>query len=295
MAGRVAASLVTSAVRRSVAQILAHEPLVRLDAPVPGGDSAVHRMRVGCRRLRSDLRTFAPLVDRRWSVPLRAELRWLAGLLGGARDAEVQRARLWATAGADPAHPLDPAAVAALDGLLAARRAAAHRAVLAGLDTARYAVLAGRLAAAAEHVPLADAAFAPVSRRKLVRRPLRHLRRGRRDVPGTRDLTPASPDVDWHGVRISAKRARYAAEAVGLRRLARALVELQDLLGEHQDAVVAAALWQALGREHPEVAVTCGRLVERESAAARAARTALMVLLRSGRRRRRPPARPGSR
>ncbi|MDI1459526.1 CHAD domain-containing protein [Catellatospora sp. KI3] len=273
MAGEAAAGLVTAAVRRSVAQILTHEPLVRLDAPLPGGDSPVHRMRVGCRRLRSDLRTFAPLLDQRWSSPLRAELRWLAGLLGGARDAEVQRARLWSTAAADPAHPLDPADVAALDRLLAARRAAAYDEVLAGLDTARYAALAERLAAASAHVPLSDAAFVPVSPAKSVRRPLRHLRRGRHGAPAARDLTASSPDVDWHGVRISAKRARYAAEAAGLRRRARVLAELQDLLGEHQDAVVAAALWQRLGREHGALAVACGRLAEREFAAARAVRT----------------------
>ncbi|MBV1848687.1 CHAD domain-containing protein [Catellatospora tritici] len=273
MAGQAAASLVAAAVRRAVAQILTHEPLVRLDAPLPDGDSAVHRMRVGCRRLRSDLRTFAPLVDQSWSVPLRAELRWLAALLGGARDAEVQRARLWATAAADPSHPLAPADVAALDGLLAARREAAYREVLAGLDTNRYAVLAGRLAAACAHLPLTDAAFATIHPADLVRRPLRQLRRGRHGVPGAPDLTVASPDVDWHGVRISAKRARYAAEAAGLGRRAKVLAKLQDLLGEHQDAVVAAALWQRLGRDHPELAVTCGRLAEREFAAARTVRT----------------------
>ena len=45
--------------------------------------------------------------------------------------------------------------------------------------------------------------------------------------------------------RIRAKRARYAAEAVApalgkaAKRFASAVADLQDLLGEHQDAVVA--------------------------------------------------------
>ena len=43
---------------RDIARIVAHDPLVRLRAPVGDDDTAVHQMRVGCRRLRSDLRTF---------------------------------------------------------------------------------------------------------------------------------------------------------------------------------------------------------------------------------------------
>jgi CHAD domain-containing protein len=48
-----------------------------------------------------------------------------------------------------------------------------------------------------------------------------------------------------HRVRILAKRARYAAEAVlpvfgkRARAFARAMAAVQDVLGEHQDAVVA--------------------------------------------------------
>ena len=43
---------------------LAHDPLVRLRASIGNGDTAVHQMRVGFRRLRSDLRTFEPLRGR---------------------------------------------------------------------------------------------------------------------------------------------------------------------------------------------------------------------------------------
>ena len=63
-----------------------------------------------------------------------------------------------------------------------------------------------------------------------------------------------------HALRIRAKRARYALEFLGDltgksgKRLVKRLVELQDLLGGHQDAVVAAeriaATWSAVRRPH---------------------------------------------
>ncbi|MHB8341436.1 MAG: CHAD domain-containing protein, partial [Mycobacteriales bacterium] len=96
-------------------------------------------------------------------------------------------------------------------------------------------------------------------------------------------LTRKAADARWHAARIRAKRARYAAEAVApalgapARRLALVAARLQDLLGEHQDAAVAAATWQDLAERHPgdpDLAFTAGRLVERERAAVRAARAA---------------------
>ena len=52
-------------------------------------------------------------------------------------------------------------------------------------------------------------------------------------------------DEDLHSVRIGAKRCRYAAEAVAptigkrARTFARAAADLQQVLGDHHDAVVA--------------------------------------------------------
>ena len=89
-----AGEVAVAAIRTAVDRILTHDPLVRLRSPVGDDDTAVHQMRVGCRRLRSDLRTFGVLLDRAWVGELRGELRWLADLLGAARDAEVLRKRL---------------------------------------------------------------------------------------------------------------------------------------------------------------------------------------------------------
>jgi CHAD domain-containing protein len=90
-----------------------------------------------------------------------------------------------------------------------------------------------------------------------------------------------APDAEWHEVRIRAKRARYAAEAVAgplggpAAEFARAVTTVQTLLGDHQDAVVAAGTWLSIAQSDPDdhtLAVTAGRLVERERAAVRRAR-----------------------
>jgi inorganic triphosphatase YgiF len=65
-----AGDAVTAMLRTDIGRVLAHDPLVRLRAEVGKGDTAVHQMRVGVRRLRSTLRTFAPLWVADWAAPL---------------------------------------------------------------------------------------------------------------------------------------------------------------------------------------------------------------------------------
>jgi inorganic triphosphatase YgiF len=72
-----------------VTQLRRLDPLVRRDVP-----DAVHKSRVAIRRLRSALATFRPLLNRGVTDPLRDELKWLGGVLGDARDAEVMHERL---------------------------------------------------------------------------------------------------------------------------------------------------------------------------------------------------------
>jgi CHAD domain-containing protein len=292
-----AASVVAAALRRSVARIVAHDPLVRLRATVGDDDTAVHQMRVGCRRLRSDLRTFAPLLARDWSAGLRADLGWLADALGAARDAEVLRARLRRTAAADPLADLDSAAVARIDADLAARHEDALQALDKVMTGERYHRLLDTLLEAATAPRLTDRAAEPaeVVLPGLVSKPWRRFAYGGDGVEGAGQLDPAGPDDTWHAVRISGKRARYAVEAVAdvlggaAPALARALAAVQDLLGEHQDAAVAAETWLAIAAADPDdhvLAVTAGRLAERERAAVRAARAGLPTAWRAASKRR---------
>ena len=98
------------------------------------------------------------------------------------------------------------------------------------------------------------------------------------------DLLDERPsDAELHQIRIHGKRARYAAElaepAVGRRAtrfLGKAKV-LQDLLGDHQDAVVAEATLRRLGQTtvSRRTAFVAGRLAERQRQSAAAVRRAL--------------------
>jgi CHAD domain-containing protein len=112
--------------------------------------------------------------------------------------------------------------------------------------------------------------------RELVRKPWKHLRNAVDDLPD-----PA-PDAALHQVRIRAKRARYAAEVVepafgkAARQFAKAVTEVQDVLGEHQDAVVASG-WlraNALSLGDPRAVYVAGELGAMERAAAEASRAA---------------------
>jgi CHAD domain-containing protein len=59
-------------------------------------------------------------------------------------------------------------------------------------------------------------------------------------------------DTEWHEARKAAKRVRYAAEAAApilgkpARRLIKQVKHIQELLGDHQDAVVARPVLREL-------------------------------------------------
>ena len=77
-------------------------------------------------------------------------------------------------------------------------------------------------------------------------------------------LPPNPSDDELHAVRIEVKRARYAAELGGDEPYVQAAKRLQDVLGEHQDAVVAIGELRNLAGRMPDAAVAAGRLSERE-------------------------------
>ena len=98
----------------------------------------------------------------------------------------------------------------------------------------------------------------------MIRRPWRRLKRA------ARALRSNSPDTEWHAVRIRAKHCRYAAEAVApvygrrAKRFAAAIAALQDLLGSHQDTVVAEAWLRDTGPSVPAACITAGELIAAE-------------------------------
>ena len=267
-----AAAAVRAAIASGVRRVILNDPRTRLGEMEP-----LHQMRVGTRRLRSDLRTFGPLLDPEWAQSLRGELGWLGGSLGAVRDLDVLTHRL-RREGAD----LSPR----LDGLLAAlerRRRRARAALLADLSSPRYVELLDRLVEAAGEPRLTGRAARPARTTlpPLVARSWRKLARAGRSVG------PESPDDELHRVRVLAKRARYAAEAVapalgggarkGATSFARRAADVQEVLGELQDSVVAAGTIEAYAAGRPDdaaLALAAGRMLERESRARAEARAA---------------------
>src|SRR5262249_57099898 len=63
-------------------------------ALVAGDGEGVHQMRVGLRRLRAAISLFAALLRDAQSAAIKAELKWLTGELGPARELEVLMQRV---------------------------------------------------------------------------------------------------------------------------------------------------------------------------------------------------------
>lgn len=266
-----AGDVIGRAIATSVERLIRHDAVVRLDIDPEG----VHQARVATRRLRSDLRTFAPLLDPGWVQATREELRWLGDVLGGARDTDVLLDRLRGRVEA-LSELEQPGGAVVLDALTVADKEA-HAAVLDALRGDRYAVLLDGLVAAANEPPMGPEASAPAKEvlPALARGPYRALRKAVR-AAGRDPL-----DESLHRIRIHAKRARYAAEAVApavgspALRFAEAAAELQRLLGEHQDAVVVAGwlrTWSA-GGASPDAAFAAGTIAGLERAQADALRS----------------------
>ena len=266
-----AAVAVRAAIARGVRRIMVNDARTRLGEMEP-----LHQMRVGTRRLRSDLRTFRDLVDAEWARSLRDELRWLGQALGDVRDMDVMLERLHAAA-----DDLEPD-LAGLFEQLEARREVARERLLGVLRGARYVKLLDRLVEAAAAPPLTAAADRPAGD-VLPRLAHRAWKKARR--PG-RELGGDSPDPDFHAVRKRAKQARYAAEAVApalgrargeqAKQFAHRAADIQDVLGELQDAVVAKETIEEFAADgsHPAaVSVAAGRLLERQHAARARARS----------------------
>lgn len=274
--------IVQFAVADCALRLLAHDPATRL-----GDAEALHQMRVATRRLRSQLRSLAPLVDHEWGNGLRSELRWLGDGLGTVRDLDVQREQI-AAIGADLLRDIGP-----LLSTIDRRRDDAFAALLADLRGQRYLALLDGLVAGAAGPPLTALASAPAADvvGAGVRRPWR--RAGRQ----VRALDDQSPTSAFHALRVALKRTRYANELLALtlppRHATRArsfgvrLAELQDLLGQIQDASAGIGLIEALARDQPQgrdSLLAAGRLLEREAARMAAVRTTFEPAWRRARR-----------
>jgi CHAD domain-containing protein len=220
-----------------VAEVRRFDPLVRADAP-----DAVHRMRVATRRLRSALATFRPLFDRDVTETLRVDLKWFAGLLGDARDAEVLRERLLTQLDGEPPEMVRGHVRDFIDRDLTNTYREAHRFCLQHMQSSRYLELVDRLDQLATSPPWREDAH----RRKLgflrERVGREYKRLSRRVESAGRAHGAAEKAERYHEVRKAAKRVRYATEPLipvygkQAKRLGKAMKRVQSLLGDHQDS-----------------------------------------------------------
>ncbi|MBT2596722.1 CHAD domain-containing protein [Arthrobacter sp. ISL-72] len=151
-----AGEVLTNYLAEQFAELKHQEPLVRENQP-----DAVHQMRMSVRRLRSLLATAKKLLDEEVVTDVRAELKWLSGVLGSARDPEVLRERLGELLSEEPDALVFGPAARRIDEILDAASAAGRQATLEALDSDRYAALASRLAELAAAPPLAGKASRP--------------------------------------------------------------------------------------------------------------------------------------
>jgi CHAD domain-containing protein len=279
-----AGSVLHSYVRNQVDTLLSYDARVRVDEP-----DAVHQMRVATRRLRSALREFAELLDSAAIGNLDEELRWLAGVLGEVRDIEVLRERLLTELASLPADLVVGPVQSRVTGQLGGEYDAARERMLEAMVTARYFALLDCLEQLESEPRLTEQAHGAArdvftghvqrSWRRLARRASRVLAtesEGEHMPSATAagDSQSEAAAEQIHDARKSAKRARYVLEAVRpamgrkARRLSKRLASIQEVLGTHQDTVVARAVIKRLcsdARQAGEDTFTYGVLYQAEA------------------------------
>jgi len=242
--------------------ILRNEP-----AALAGRPGGVHQMRVGLLRLRAALSAFRKMLlpdDQRWWAS--QELRWLADILGEARNLDVFK-----TAVVDPARGAvaDRRELRLLGQAIRDRRRAAYSAIEEAVRSPRYSTLILRLfrwfddrdwqngGTEAEELrqPIGESAPAMLDRRH---------RAMERRCKGFSEQSPS----ERHQLRIALKKLRYSAELFSslyplplADQFTQRLKHLQDDLGGANDVHVGETLVPQLAKGMPEAAgiVTSGR------------------------------------
>ena len=237
--------------------LLAHDPGLRLGTST----DTVRKHRVAARRSRTFLRATRAYIDPKWSRSLVHPLRRLGAATGPLRDLDVLLGHLQPEL--QQLDEADQPGAASLLATLGNHRDDAQRRLLEALDEESYRQLLARL-----HLP-------PRLRSGVESIPLdRIARREFRGLTKTiKRLGKQPDDAELHELRISLKRARYAAELSTPSSAARdaffeAAKALQRLLGEHQDASIAEALLRSstVVDKSTAAAFVAGRIAERQVA-----------------------------
>ncbi|WP_328939968.1 CYTH and CHAD domain-containing protein [Streptomyces tauricus] len=235
-----AGAQVLAYVREQIGALTALDPAVRRNRP-----DSVHKMRVACRRLRSCLRSYRSVLDHEATDAIRGELKWLAGELGAERDHEVLMERLSGEIEALPDELVLGPVAARLRVWNVVESTESHLRTLEALGSRRYLDLLDSLAALVEKPPL-RAKAAKDAEKVMAKAVLKEYGRLDARMTDALELSPGPErDVALHEARKAAKKVRYAAEvarpALGkpAKSLGKRVKSVQQVLGDHQDSVVA--------------------------------------------------------
>ncbi|MET1065938.1 MAG: CYTH and CHAD domain-containing protein, partial [Arthrobacter sp.] len=178
-----AVHVVTAYLDGQINELLTDDAGVRQDKP-----DAVHAMRSATRRGRSALATYRKLFNKTEAKKTTDELKWLARILGGARDAEVLASRL-----RQHSHDLELTDTAGnlpalLDQDLTTAYNTGYQKVLETLGMTRYYKLLDSLENFRDHPPASYLAARPARKMtaKLVDKTNRRLSQARKAVPKTK-------------------------------------------------------------------------------------------------------------
>ncbi|MFK0244392.1 CHAD domain-containing protein [Amycolatopsis azurea] len=245
--------------------LLAHEPGTKSGAD----PEDLHQMRVALRRMRSVLKLSGRLVGPD-AEPVRAELGWLGQSLGDVRDYDVLIGHLRDVVAEFEVR--DQPAARRLVSKFVTERGVAKRRLTRALTSPRYASMLQGIGRLAQQPATVEADESPQTSADLVAglaKPHRKLAKAVKALPAV------PPDDDLHALRIYGKKLRYAAEmakpaakkkqAERIQRLIKATKNFQTVLGDHQDACVAAdRMRSVVASVDPEVAFIAGRVAEKE-------------------------------
>jgi CHAD domain-containing protein len=233
--------------RRMEAALREQQRLVLATAGELGHASTtdVHQGRVAARRLRSLLKTFRPMLERRRTRLMRTDLRSFARSLALVREADVRRDLLVRLTSRDPVE--EPGDIQRLQGLLDDLCLEARNSLLRHRAEPGWAALLaaiGGKGAMDELKARPDVTLAALLR--LVddawRPAVRLLRREPSDT------------AELHALRLALKHCRYALESVSdlqaaeARELLKRLRNAQDRIGEHRDTLQAEHWVRSNGR-----------------------------------------------
>jgi CHAD domain-containing protein len=229
---------------------------------------------VAIRRLRSTLRVFRKVLDQPAIGDLDSELKWFAALLGDVRDCQVQHRRFGDVLDGMPVELVLGPVRSRIRNDLQAIELPARTRLSEAMDSDRYLAIMAVLRRWRAAPPV-DQDIA-ISTLKTRARRARHKADRR-----LAEALETGDEVMLHRARKAAKRARYAAELCKpvdkkAKRTVKHYKNVQSLLGDHQDTVVATEALRrmavAAGTTPDENGFTFGMLYAREQQIARQCR-----------------------